>query len=214
MPRDQNGFRINNRYLLLTYPQVGPEWEWDEARRLLHGLGARTRIGRELHEDGGVHYHCFVDFGSPFQSRDCRKFDVGDAHPNIQPVRRTPHNAWTYVGKDGDVVHDDTTGYDTGGVAKRSRDDVWADIISAPTKDEFFERVAAMAPREFVCSFSSVQLWAEWKYRPTREPYRSPRGLRLHTGDFPDLEGWRTAFGEETEDHGRRYVELVSGRCQ
>ena len=46
MPRAQNGFRINNRYLLLTYPQVGPEFDWDRVRRLLHDLGARTRIGR------------------------------------------------------------------------------------------------------------------------------------------------------------------------
>ena len=137
MPRAQNGFRINNRYLLLTYPQVGPEFDWDRVRRLLHNLGARTRIGRESHQDGGIHYHVFVDFGSPFSTRDCRRFDIGDAHPNIVAVRTTPHRSWQYVGKDGDVVYDDTGREDAGGVAKRSRDDVWADILSASTKDEF-----------------------------------------------------------------------------
>jgi hypothetical protein len=211
MPRAQNGFRINNRYLLLTYPQVGPEFDWDRVRRLLHDLGARTRIGRESHQDGGIHYHVFVDFGSPFSTRDCRRFDIGDAHPNIVAVRTTPHRSWQYVGKDGDVVYDDTGREDAGGVAKRSRDDVWADILSASTKDEFFEKGQELAPREFVTSFSSVQLFADWKYRPTREPYRNPRGLDCDISEFPSLEEWLRESIQETTHTGRRYVDLVLG---
>ena len=100
---------------------------------------------------------------------------------------------------------------DAGGVAKRSRDDVWADILSASTKDEFFEKGQELAPREFVTSFSSVQLFADWKYRPTREPYRNPRGLDCDISEFPSLEEWLRGSIQETTHTGRRYVDLVLG---
>ena len=204
----ENAFRINNRRLLLTYPQVGPQFDWGRLRDHLHGLGFKSIIGRESHADGGIHYHVYCDHGGAFQSRNARVFDVDGSHPNIEPVRNRPGTVYDYVGKDGDVVHDDTGGRpDDGPSSKRRRDDVWKEIVSAPTKDAFFELCTQMAPRELVCSFSSVHAFAEWKYRVKRSSYESPRGLFCDTGAYPELDEWvRNSIG--LDSHGR-YVDTV-----
>lgn len=187
-----NGFRINNRYLLLTYSQVGPDFDWRGLGRMLHDLGAFIRLGREQHQDGGTHYHVFVDFEEAFSTRDERKFDFGGAHPNIEAVRRTPRKAWEYAGKDGDVCMDDPSAEppESGGGAKRKRDDVWLEITNAATRDEFFTLGQALAPRDFVCAFNSIQKYAEWKFRPQPVPYSNPDGLACRAGTFPGIEEW------------------------
>lgn len=190
-----NGFRINNRYLLLTYSQVGPEFGWQQLGRFLRDLGAFVRIGRELHEDGGTHYHVFCDFETPFSTRDPRKFDFEGAHPNIEAVRRTPRKAWEYAGKDGDVCMDDPSAEppESGGGTKRKRDDVWSEITNATNRDEFFALGQALAPRDFVCAFSSISKYADWKFRPEPVPYTNPEGFTSNAGNgqsFPGLEEW------------------------
>lgn len=187
-----NGFRINNRYLLLTYSQVGPDFDWRGLGRMLHDLGAFIRLGREAHQDGGTHYHVFVDFEEPYSTRDQRKFDFEGAHPNIEPVRRTPRKAWEYAGKDGDVLLDDPSAEppDSGGGAKRKRDDVWTEIFNAPTRDEFFALIAALAPRDLILCFNSIQKYADWRYREEPVPYTNPVGLTCKPGAFTGVEEW------------------------
>lgn len=188
-----NGFRINNRYVLLTYSQVGAEFNWITVCDLLHDLGAVCRCGRELHEDGGVHFHYFVDFRGPYSTRNCRVFDVEGAHPNIQPIPRTPYLTWDYVGKDGDVVHDCTegrppNGRPTGGSSR----DVWTEIANAGDKDSFYELVAGLAPRQLVCSFTNVRAYADWKFREPEGEYTSPAGMETDVGAYPEIEAWVT----------------------
>lgn len=188
-----NGFRINNRRILLTYAQVGLDFDWQGIVRKLHELGFHSRIARELHADGGIHFHVYADHGTPFSTRCARTFDVGGAHPNIEPIRRSPHTVFEYVGKDGDVVHDDIPVGQRpvdGGTAKRSRDDVWTEIISAPDKDAFFEACKTLAPRELICCFTQCSAFADWNYRPRRERYSDPRGLLCDTSAYPDLDRW------------------------
>lgn len=109
MPRRQNGFRFNGRYLLLTFSQVPGQFDCEGIITKLLELrsSCRIRLARESHANGGVHYHAFVDFGDPFETCDAGRFDVHGHHPNIQPIRRTPQNALDYVSKDGDVIRDD-----------------------------------------------------------------------------------------------------------
>lgn len=203
-----NGFRINNRYLFLTYSQVGPDFDWRGLGRMLHDLGAFLRLGREQHQDGGTHYHVFCDFEKPLSTRDQRKFDFAGAHPNIKAVHATPRKVWEYAGKDGDVLLDDPSAEppESGGGTKRKRDDVWAEITNAATRDEFFTLGPALAPRDFICSFNSIQKYAEWKYRPEPVPYTNPVGLTCRTRDtgaFPGLEEWVLENLPDTRPGGR-----------
>ncbi|MGI4851894.1 MAG: hypothetical protein ACRYGR_08130, partial [Janthinobacterium lividum] len=54
-------FRLSTSRVLLTYSQVPEGWSVEAVRDALELLGATYRIGKELHQDGGVHYHCYVD---------------------------------------------------------------------------------------------------------------------------------------------------------
>lgn len=208
MPRRPNGFRFNARYLLLTYAQVPPDWPWGEAVSHLRELqpGARVRMGRENHADGGIHYHCFVDFGQPFDTSEQRRFDAAGHHPNILPVRRTPQSALEYSSKDGDVVADDfgaDCDLDPRGSAKRARDAIWREITLAPTRDEFFAKLQEMVPRDLVVSFGSIDKYANWKYSPpVITPYVAPVGCHFEWDTYPVVEEWRRKWIGRTD--GRR----------
>lgn len=206
----QNAFRINNRRILLTYAQVGLDFDWEGVVRLLHELGFHSRIARELHADGGIHYHVYADHGTAYSTRNARVFDHGGSHPNIAPVRSRPDTVYDYVGKDGDIVHDDIPerpGPDNGGNAKGRRHDVWTTILASPDKDSFFEACEKMAPRELVTSFTSVSAFADWKYRPKRERYKDPRGFDCNITDYPELDQWvRDSIGMGVNG---RYADLI-----
>ena len=171
-------FRLQSRYVLLTYSQCGDLDPW-----LVHdtivSVPAECIIGRENHADGGVHLHAFVDFGRRVDIRDPRRFDVEGYHPNIQPCGRTPQKMCDYAIKDGDVV--------AGGLnpilndSIQRTDSVWDRIANAETPDEFWQLARQLAPRALLCNFNSLRAFAEWHYRPPAATYEHPGDLRIDT---------------------------------
>nr|QXN75679.1 MAG: replication associated protein [Genomoviridae sp.]QXN75681.1 MAG: replication associated protein [Genomoviridae sp.] len=180
-------FRLQSRYVLLTYSQCGDLDPW-----LVHdtivSVPAECIIGRENHADGGVHLHAFVDFGRRVDIRDPRRFDVEGYHPNIQPCGRTPQKMCDYAIKDGDVV--------AGGLnpilndSIQRTDSVWDRIANAETPDEFWELARQLAPRALLCNFNSLRAFAEWHYRPPAATYEHPGDLRIDTSGAPELDAW------------------------
>jgi len=71
--------------------------------------------------------------------------------------------------------------------SERTQADIWSEIICATTEDEFFEKLAALAPKQLGCNFGSLKLYAEWKYRPVVADYVSPPG-RFDLP--PELDNW------------------------
>ncbi|GKV53791.1 hypothetical protein SLEP1_g60305, partial [Rubroshorea leprosula] len=119
---------LRAKYILLTYSQVDEDVFHPQAIvNLINNWGGKCRIGREFHQDGGIHYHAFCMKDARFITRDKRKFDIAGFHPNITPVMRTPHRAWAYAIKDGNVIHDDIPDAPVGrsGKAKKPRNEVW-----------------------------------------------------------------------------------------
>ena len=55
-------FDYHFRYALITYSQCG-DLSPERVGERFQELGALLVIGRENHADGGIHLHCFVDFG-------------------------------------------------------------------------------------------------------------------------------------------------------
>lgn len=47
-------------------------------------------VGQESHDDGGQHFHVFLEFSRKLHERNPRFLDYGGCHPNIQPVRSVP----------------------------------------------------------------------------------------------------------------------------
>nr|QXN75629.1 MAG: replication associated protein [Genomoviridae sp.] len=182
-----DNFRLQARYVLLTYSQCGDLDPWLVCERLAT-LHAECLIGRETHRDGGFHLHAFVDFGKKVDLRDSRLFDIGDQHPNIAPCGRTPQKMLDYAVKDGDIV--------AGGLPLilgdevSSADTLWHRIANAATVDEFWDLVRELAPRALLCNHQSLRAYAEWHYRPPTLVYQHPRELRICADRLPELDEW------------------------
>lgn len=188
-----NPIKFKLQYALLTYAQCGDLDPWSVVDHLA-GLRAECIIGRENHEDGGIHLHAFVDFGGKtFRSRRADVFDVGGRHPNVQHVGKTPWLVYDYAIKEGDVV---AGGAERPVEHQRSisrSDDVWAEIMGATTADEFFKLCTRLAPRSLCVSFNSLQAFAAWKYRVDPAPYQHPDGLRFKEDAVAELDAWAQA---------------------
>ncbi len=181
-------FRFAAKYGLLTYPQCGGLDPWAVSDHLGR-LGAECIVGREDHSDGGVHLHAFFMFERRFESRDVRVFDVAGCHPNVVRGYSTPSKGYAYATKDGDVV---AGGLEcpTDGPAVSETSSKWARAIMAESREEFFAVVAELDPRALCCSFGSLRAYADWKYRPVMDPYRSPDGISFCTDEVPELDNW------------------------
>lgn len=185
-------FRFAAKYGLLTYAQIGDrdidEFGW-KISDMLSGIGAECIVGAEYHADGGRHLHAFFMFERKFQSRNVRVFDLDGCHPNIVRGYSSPEEGAKYAIKDGDVI---AGGLDisTLGASVSGTRNVWAEIILAETRDEFFEACARLAPRALLCSYTSLRCYADWKYREVPEPYSTPGGLSFDTSGVPELDQW------------------------
>lgn len=180
-------FVCNARYFLVTYAQCGDLSHWD-VLGLFGRLGAECIIGRENHADGGIHLHVFADFGRKYRSRRVDIFDVGGHHPNISPSAGTPEKGYDYAIKDGDVV---AGGLERpSGGSDRGSGDKWSRIAGAPTREEFFALCEELDPRSLCTSFTSLQRFADWKYRPAPVEYEHPREFVLDEGEVDGRLGW------------------------
>ena len=187
-------FRFQARYALLTYSQCGDLDPFQVVNHLA-GLGAECIIGREIHADGGLHLHAFVDFGVKYRTRNPRAFDVEGQHPNVSPSRGTPEDGFDYAIKDGDVV--------AGGLERPSgsRMDptggVWVEIVNAKDLHEFWSLCESLAPRALVTSFTQLRAYAEWKYRVSRAPYENPEELSsTRVGWLNSMSGYEKTLQE------------------
>lgn len=193
-------FNFHAKYGLLTYAQCGHLDPW-AVNDHLGKLGAECIVGRETHADGGIHLHCFFMFEKKFRTRDERRFDVHGCHPNVVAGYGTPEKGYDYATKDGEIV--------AGGLARPSGSDSgvprsadkWRTICMAESREEFFELVQDLDPRALCVNFSSLKAFADWRYRPVRDEYTHPRGLRVMAGEVRELSEWTSrTFGQD----GRR----------
>nr|QCQ85240.1 replication-associated protein [Finch associated genomovirus 5] len=184
-------FTVNSRYVLLTYAQCGTGLDpWRIVDRL-STLGAECIIGREHHEDGGIHLHCFVDFGRKFRSRKADVFDVDAWHPNIAPSKGTPEKGYDYAIKDGDVV--------AGGLARPDRPsgsghdtthDKWTRITSATNREEFWDLCHELDPKSAATAFTQLSKYADWKFAPDPPDYEHPSSITFTGGDVDGRDDW------------------------
>lgn len=66
-------------------------------------------MAKEIHRDGGEHFHTFGQCGKKFNFRNSRVFDINGFHPNIAKITAgTRDRVINYIKKDGDFIE---TGY-------------------------------------------------------------------------------------------------------
>lgn len=100
-------FKICARRLFLTYSQCPDRWTKEFVKRDLIGRilcskngdeAGRTKIktyviGEERHEDGGKHYHCYLEGFKKIQVSSVRELDIEGIHGNYQAVE----NVWSCI---------------------------------------------------------------------------------------------------------------------
>lgn len=198
-------FRVSCRYLLLTYAQSGFEWPYQSLVELCEQLDAKYHISRELHEDGGYHFHALVDFNRKFETENVHRYCVGTrppgknsscpghSHCNILPVPRTPFNVWDYVSKYGDIVASNLERPVARG-PNTTRDDLYCSSLALPDKATFLGDVEKHSPREFVVFHRNIRYFADQKFGVDRKPPRMPnyaeKGIHVNWKTYPEARRW------------------------
>lgn len=182
-------FRFAAKYGLLTYSQslgLDPFRIVD----VLAELGAECIVGKELHSDGGTHYHAFFMFAGKFQSRNPRIFDVDGHHPNILRGRKTPEQMYDYATKDGDVVAGGLQRPDDPVSSKNDSDDFWRCVFAAETREETLRVAQESSVSLLGRYFFQVRAIAEGKAMRSPLDFVSPPELEWELGPYPELTDW------------------------
>lgn len=99
-------FDVNAKTFFITYPQAdnipGKEELLDLLVNKREGV-LFACVAKELHEDGGTHYHAVISYRRRYHCRNERFFDYFGCHPNIQAARSFDA-VRKYIEKDGDYV--------------------------------------------------------------------------------------------------------------
>lgn len=95
-------FRLSAKNLLLTYSQVG-ELRRERVKEFLREKMKPVDwiIAHEKHQDGGDHYHCYLELEKRSNIKDARSLDIDGIHGRYEPVK-CKKNCIQYVIKDGD----------------------------------------------------------------------------------------------------------------
>lgn len=83
-------FRCSCKHLGLTYAQVPHDWtaDWllEQLRKTPQPFEAWV-VAKELHQDGGSHFHVYLRAARKFNIRSERYFDIAGHHPNIESLK-------------------------------------------------------------------------------------------------------------------------------
>ena len=200
-------FDFHSRYGLFTYSQCDG---LDPHSVVVHfaSLAAECIIGRENHADGGTHLHAFVDFGRKRRFRRHVFADVGHFHPNIQPSRGTPENAYDYAIKDGDVVAGGLERPEPRGTSRGrdgSSDSTMATLVGIDDEQAFWDACREMAPGLLLRCHSSLESYAKRRFAKRVQQYCHPRELVFVDERISQLVEWREN-NLVNVGHGGRYV--------
>lgn len=186
-------FRFAAKYGLLTYAQSDG---LDPLSIVNHlgDLGAECIVGRELHDDGGTHYHAFFMFEKKFQSRNARVFDIDSYHPNILRGCKTPESMYDYATKDGDICGGGLERPDPRGESAKNNDDFWRGVFDAEGKEETLRCARELGVGLFGRYYFQVRAIAEEKARRSPLDYQPDDSLEWELGPYPELTDWCTSY--------------------
>lgn len=106
-------FRYNRKKVALTYSApVDEQHVWSDKELAFFAVDQhfsvkgfkieKFLVAEEMHEDGRLHYHMFLEFDRRLDTQDARYFDVDGMHPNIGDK---PGKKWCdYCAKDGNYI--------------------------------------------------------------------------------------------------------------
>lgn len=158
--------RLKASAVFLTYSQVG-DASRDDLVEFFIGIPFVTGgiACVELHEDGGRHFHAWLDLKSQSTFTNDR-FDFQDLHPNVvicpgNKKSDASQNRIQYCKKDDDWVYF-PDGYQP--PSKKEADSTWQDIIAAESREEALSLVATNKPRDAVINARQIDYFLDKKF--------------------------------------------------
>lgn len=120
-------FRIQAKNFSITCPQC-PLSKEDLLKHFKTLSPVYVIVCEEKHEDGSPHLHAFIQFGRRKNVKDCKYFDFGGYHFNVQATKNVQD--WIdYVKKEGQWIED--------GILPSPKKKVEHDLQSVPTGELF-----------------------------------------------------------------------------
>nr|QXN75509.1 MAG: replication associated protein [Genomoviridae sp.] len=165
------------------------------------------RLGRERHQDDGVHVHCYVSFDTAVRIQSQFRFDFGGSHPNIRSVSRGHKRTYDYAGKDGDIVAEYGEPPPPIDAGKNKDDGIWAEALRQSTKTDFLDVIRGGSPKDYILFNRQVESFADKHFGTCEEPYRSPTFVDL-SGDRLKCFTDQAALGDGIVGHRRKSLIL------
>lgn len=180
--------RLKASAVFLTYSQVG-DASRDDLVEFFIGIPFVTGgiACVELHEDGGRHFHAWLDLKSQSTFTPTR-FDFNQLHPNviITPGNKKSdacQNRIKYCQKDGDFVTF-PNGYEL--PSKTVADTTWLDVINAESREDALALLATNKPRDAVINARQIDYFLDKKFGEKIKVYE-PAFLRDSFTRVPEI---------------------------
>lgn len=173
-PRQSSGFRLEAKYISLTFSDCD---RLDQTALFAHLTAGLAKIpdyallSREIHPTTGAqHFHGLLYYDDGLRTRKQRYFDFDSVHPNVQACRN-PKNWFDYCQKDGGDIR--TFGTLPPKLSGKSGD--WGQCLAKATSvSDFHERVRTSFPRDWIL-FNDRILAFGAKYFETPDDYETPK---------------------------------------
>lgn len=205
-------FRLNSRKVFLTYPQAAPLtktelFNWLRNKTVSNRSVSKLLVAEETHADGGVHFHCLIEYDGPVNVRSEREWDKDGKHPNIQSGRV---NHVQYACKEDMAPMSHPEGWHLVHMKKSKMDEAYAAMKERVEAGDSLDQVFAAGTEknsDLIRSYLSVTKWIESLIYSRDNVGRAAVHLpKYPIGDF-NLEGADharvLAFGQAVRDMQR-----------
>lgn len=170
----------------------------------IHKMGGKIRISSEHHQDGGLHWHAYVEFDKNPNLRNMRAFDVEGQHCHVRYVSKTPRTVWNYLVKNvnkgdmsGVLLYDDFPEEPKGRVRGNRRKgeirDMYERATRAFTKEEALSIIKEEHPEHYWTRSIAIEHAAGKLHPPTIDTaYSGPslEELGVRWREWEQLREW------------------------
>ncbi|KAF8260942.1 hypothetical protein EI94DRAFT_1893735 [Lactarius quietus] len=200
IPLATNG-RLKAKGFFLTYSQVGEHPISLVEDQVVQKYMAKIKnwaAMEEVHQDGGKHWHVFLLFHAPLQTRDHKAFDINAdwrtiLHPNIRISRCSKEDLkrlWAYINKTGAPSWEHGSGWTLQGQSafriympplliifvrsKTKLKEVYANALLSDSRETYLNTIRDGDPRTFVIYNDKIMAYADRAFPTPVEEYTPP----------------------------------------
>lgn len=149
-------FRLSAKRVFATWSQVGnytlEQWS-SELEKQDYGCPFKYVLGRERHQDGGIHFHAILEFEKKRNFRNHNCLDLFGIHGKYEPVRDI-QSCYRYCTKDGETVTNDEAWANSHSSGTKRR---LGELTTVTSAEEALEIFRTQAPRDYFLYYDRIK---------------------------------------------------------